>query len=191
MDYADKLREILLKLNLTQEDLANQLDSSQSSINRYLAGKGYPGGRTAGKIDALFSKVVDEPAISSVPLIGIVGAGQAIYPINDGAKEMVDAPEDAKPTTVAVRVSGDNMMPWLEDNWLIYYSEHLPPDEMVNCRCIAQLADGRLLLKTLLRGSQPGLWTLISTNAAPIEDVALHWVSPIDWIKPQYKNTQK
>lgn len=191
MNYADKLREITLKLNLTQEDLADRLDSSQSSVNRWLANKGDPGGRAAGKINALFSEILEDTVISSVPLIGIVGAGQAVYAISDGADNMVDAPEDATPDTVAVRVSGDSMMPWLEDNWLIYYSEQLPPDGMVNRRCVAQLADGRLLVKTLLRGSQPGLWTLISTNAAPIEDVALRWVSPIDWIKPQYKNTQK
>ena len=186
MTYADKLRKIVSLLDLTQEELADRLDSSQSSVNRWIAGKGDPGGRSAERINALYNEIIDGGVINQVPLIGIVGAGQAVYPINDGANDMVEAPENASKTTVAVKVTGDSMMPWLEDGWLIYYSKQLPPDEMVNRRCIIQLSDERLMVKTLLRGSQAGLWTLISTNAAPIEDVAVRWVAPIDWIKPQY-----
>lgn len=119
-----------------------------------------------------------------VPLVGYIGAGQAVYPIDEGGY-YVDAPPDATPSTVAAQVQGDSMLPAFEDGWLIYYSRHLPPEEMVNRRCVVQVGDGRLLIKTLRRGSAPGYWTLASSNAADIEDVPVEWVAPIDWIKPR------
>lgn len=41
------------------------------------------------------------------------------------------------------------------------------------------------MVKTVRRGSQSGLYTLVSLNAPDIEDVALLWAAPIDWIKPR------
>ncbi len=77
------------------------------------------------------------------------------------------------------------MLPHYEDGDIIYYSRNLPPEEMRNRRCVVKLADGRMLVKTLRRGSTDDLWTLTSTNAADIEDVLVEWVAPIDWIKPR------
>lgn len=120
-----------------------------------------------------------------VPLMGYVGAGQAVYPIDDGGSEMVEAPPEASESTVAVRIRGDSMLPAFEDGWLLYYSRHLPPQEMINRRCVVQLADGRILVKTLRRGAVQDVWTLTSTNAADIEDVVVEWAAPIDWIRPR------
>ncbi|MEP9370482.1 XRE family transcriptional regulator [Mesorhizobium sp. KR1-2] len=120
-----------------------------------------------------------------VPLMGYVGAGQAVYPIDDGGGEMAEAPPEASESTVAVRIKGDSMLPAFEDGWLLYYSRHLPPHEMINRRCVVQLADGRILVKTIRRGAAQDVWTLTSTNAADIEDVVVEWAAPIDWIRPR------
>lgn len=186
MQISSKLREIRRETGWSQEELALKLGSSQASINRWLSGKADPRGSMRDEIDALYNDVFKEQVIFKVPLIGIVGAGQAVYPINDGANDMVEAPENALDSTVAVEVRGESMLPWLEDGWLIYYSRHLPPEELVNRRAVVQLEDGRLLVKTIQHGSQSGLWSLSSTNAAPITDVAVRWAAPIDWIKPRY-----
>jgi transcriptional regulator with XRE-family HTH domain len=186
MDVIDMLREIKRETKLTQIELAEKLGSTQSTVGRWLAGSSEPTGKMRDNIKSLYSVTFNAQLIYKVPLMGFVGAGQAVYPIDSGAHEMVIAPEEARNTTVAVEIRGDSMMPWLEDGWLIYYSQQLPPGEMINRRCVAQLADGRLLVKTVMRGSQPGLWTLTSTNASTINDVAIEWVAPIDWIRPKY-----
>lgn len=56
---------------------------------------------------------------------------------------------------------------------------------MIGRRAVVRLADDRVLVKTVRRGSQSGLYTLVSLNAPDIEDVALLWAAPIDWIKPR------
>jgi len=118
--------------------------------------------------------------------VGYVGAGQAVYGIDDGGPEFVDAPPDARDDTVAVEVRGDSMFPVFEDGTLLYYSRMLPPKEMLNRRCVVHLADGRILVKTLRLGTSPSVFTLSSFNAPDMVDEVVEWTSPIEWVKPRY-----
>ena len=38
-------------------------------------------------------------------------------------------------------------------------------------------------VKILLKGSEPGLWTLISHNASAITDVPLAWAARVKWVQ--------
>lgn len=120
-----------------------------------------------------------------VKLAGFVGAGQEVYQFDEDGAGEVEAPFGAAPETLAVEVRGSSMLPLYEDGTILYYSKQLPPESMIGKRCIARLADERVLVKTLTRGSERGLWTLVSLNAPAIEDVAVIWAAPIDWIKPR------
>jgi hypothetical protein len=73
----------------------------------------------------------------------------------------------------------------LADGWIIYWSQPRPVSDMINRLAVVQLADGRIMVKTIRNGSEPGLWTLTSFNAADIVDVPADWAAPIDWIKPK------
>lgn len=125
--------------------------------------------------------------VAEVPLKGRVGAGAEVLAIDDGGNETVDAPAECSPSTVAVEVSGDSMFPAYEDRTLLYYSRLMPPEAMVNRRCVVQLASGKIFVKVLRRGSADGLWTLQSLNPLypDIVDQYVEWAAPIDWIKPR------
>jgi transcriptional regulator with XRE-family HTH domain len=131
------------------------------------------------------AEIIAEHSGGVVPKVGYVGAGQIVVPFEADESEYVEAPPDAMAGTVAVEVRGESMLPAYEDGWLIYYSRRLPPDEMLNKRAVVQLADGRILVKTVRRGSTPGYWNLGSLNAYDIEDQVIEWAAPIDWIKPR------
>ena len=45
--------------------------------------------------------------------------------------------------------------------------------------CIVQTTDGRTLVKELRRGTRDGLFTLLSRNAPPIEDVEVIWAARV------------
>jgi len=78
------------------------------------------------------------------------------------------------------------MHPAYEEGSVIFYSKHLPAQDLINRRAIVQLKDGRIFIKVLRRGSEPDLWTLQSLNPlySDIEDQEVDWAAPIDWIKP-------
>lgn len=125
-----------------------------------------------------------------VPILGYVGAGAEIYPIDDHAKgdglDHVDAgiiPEDA----VALVVRGESMYPF-EDGWVIVYRRDRDgvPATCLNRLCVVKVAkDGPMLVKKLRRGSSPNVFNLESWNAKLREDVALEWASPVLDIRPR------
>lgn len=186
VQMTDKVRALLRQPGWNQQRLAAQLGVSQSTVHRWLKGA-EPEGANRDSIAALYENALsaqdaDKP---QVQLQGYVGAGQAIYQFDEQGGGYVDAPPEYSPATVAVEVKGDSMLPLYEDGTILYYSKILTPEQMLNRRCIARLADERVLVKTIRRGSETGLFTLVSLNAPDIEDVAIEWAAPIDWIKPR------
>lgn len=128
---------------------------------------------------------------SAIPLVGYVGAGHQIHPMDDFALgaglDIVDSPPTyGEPApAVAVEVRGDSMFPVYREGDQIYYSRErdFQIEEMINRESVVQLADGRTLLKTIRRGPTPGRYSLDSYNASPIEDVEIRWAAPIIWIR--------
>jgi transcriptional regulator with XRE-family HTH domain len=134
--------------------------------------------------------VISDPA--TVPLIGHVGAGgQAEFSSGQGPFGMVDAPPRYTTKTVAVEVRGDSMPNVAEHGWLLYYDNVQRPieDSLVGAKspAVVGLADGRVLVKRVVAGSQPGLYHLLSTGSdAPIVDARILWAAKVTWIKPRW-----
>lgn len=188
-----RIKEVRTEAGLTQEGFAERLGVTRGAVGNWELGKGIKRENLVA-IAAEFGPSVDWLAAAGVkmastagmvPKVGYVGAGQEVVPFEADESEYVDAPPDSPPDTVAVEVRGASMLPAYEDGWLLYYSRRLPPHEMLNKRAVVQLADGRMLVKTVRRGTTPGYWNLASLNAYEIEDQVIEWAAPIDWIKPR------
>jgi SOS-response transcriptional repressor LexA len=128
---------------------------------------------------------------SRVPVVGYVGAGAEVYAIDDVAmggslvEDGVELPFFGVSGAVCVIVRGDSMEPAYHDGDMLIYDDRRDGDygDLINRECVVQLADGRTYVKILLRGSQPGLWTLISHNASPISDVPIAWAARVKWVQ--------
>lgn len=119
---------------------------------------------------------------SGVPVVGYIGAGAEIYPIDQGGSlDEVEAPPGVGPEAVAVIVRGDSMWPRYTDGDTIIYDQHLPAEKADRRECVIALPDGRKYVK-MVRRQPDGLWTLESHNAPPIHDAELLWAAPIRWI---------
>jgi transcriptional regulator with XRE-family HTH domain len=193
--WHERLKEAWEETGWSKAEFARRADVSYDNVVKYLAGRvDKPRGDilvrlsdALGKDDLWLEKGIDiEAPTRKVRLAGYIGAGQAVYPVDDGADDEVDAPADSPASTVAAQIRGDSMLPTFHEGWLIYWSRHKPPMEMVNQLAVVQLSDGRIMVKTIRLGSQPGLFRLTSFNAADIADVPLDWAAPIDWVKPRY-----
>lgn len=153
---------------ILQEDLAKYARRYHVSIDWLVTGKG------------------SKDDIREVKLVGKVGAGAEVYALEED-HETVEAPANANKETVAVAVQGDSMFPAYEDGTLLYYSRFLPPEDLLNKRCVVKLANEKIYVKILRKGSTDNLWTLQSLNPLypDIENQSLEWVAPIDWIRPR------
>ncbi|WP_244533062.1 XRE family transcriptional regulator [Phyllobacterium sp. CL33Tsu] len=168
---------------LLTERLTRSID--RAAVNKMLKGTRTISGEELLAIEAITGTTA--PKELHVPLKGKVGAGAAVFAIDDGGDDTVEAPADARHGTVAVQVSGDSMFPAYEEGTLLYYSKLLPPSELVNKRAVVQLADGRIFVKIVRPGMDASRWTLTSINGqyADMVDQIVEWAAPIDWIRPR------
>jgi transcriptional regulator with XRE-family HTH domain len=133
---------------------------------------------------------LDAESAKSVPIVGSVGAGAKIYPIDDHAKgqglDTADCPPGMNSEkTVAVFVKGDSMEPLLSEGWLLYYDERIfgVPEEYIGCICVVKIAsadngdEGATLVKKIKRGDKVGHYHLCSIN--PLEEPILN--KSIEW----------
>jgi phage repressor protein C with HTH and peptisase S24 domain len=123
-----------------------------------------------------------------VAIAGYIGAGAAVFPIDDHAKGagMDDVEIPPSEGVVAARVRGDSQLPVYRDNDVILYQRNgTSPAELIGVECAVQLAepDGRMLIKTIKRGPTPKTFTLTSHNASDIEGVKIEWAAPVLWVK--------
>jgi phage repressor protein C with HTH and peptisase S24 domain len=113
---------------------------------------------------------------STVPLVGVVGAGAVVIPIqsdeNAQPLDFLDYPHaDA---VWALRVRGDSQYPrYLDGEFVLFQREPTPLKSVTGKYCVVDTSDGRRLVKLVRVGTRKGVFTLYSHNAAPEEDVSL------------------
>lgn len=195
---AERIRAIRKAQGLNQTEFGERLGVTQSTVARWERGA-VPGGEHLQSIADFANTTVerlmgtDDLAASpadSVPVVGYVGAGAVVTPYDDFAKgdglSYVDRPSFVKGQVVAVEVKGDSLFPVAENGWRLVYTGDQSLDEslVLNRLCVVKLADESMMVKRVTRGSQPGRYHLVSTNAPLIEDAALLWAAPVKAIVP-------
>ena len=123
-----------------------------------------------------------------IPLVGHVGAGAEalLYSAGQGPFDEVDAPDGSTDATVAVEVRGESLGA-LFDRWLVFYDDVRDPPghREIGELCVVGLTDGRVLVKKLVRGQLPGMFTLLSNVEPPIYDVAVEWAARVTTMQPR------
>lgn len=181
---------------MTLEEVAERLGISTAQVSRLERGTSDLSGDRLGQFAALYGTTVADLLVSrptQVPLVGYIGAGAEIYPFNDaplgGGLDQVEPPPHECRALVAVEVRGDSMFPAYREGDLIYYArDGAALDEAaIGAECVVKVSDGATYVKTLMRGSRANLWTLLSYNTPPLENVAIEWAAPVLWVDKRRK----
>ncbi|KQZ49745.1 hypothetical protein ASD54_12465 [Rhizobium sp. Root149] len=189
----DKIRAIMKASGWKQMQLADHLGVSQSTVNRWLAGAEPEGHRRDAINDAYERLSVDGPASNDggwypVPIMGYVGAGAEIMPefeqVPPEGLDQVHVPFPLPDDMMALEIRGDSMLPVYKDGHVlvVYRDQKKPVAAFFGEDAAVRTSDGRRFLKTIMRGSPI---TLMSFNAAPIENVSLEWVGEIFAVIPR------
>lgn len=124
---------------------------------------------------------------SNVPVVGRIGAGAEIMPeFEQVPPEGLFEVEVMLPITsdsVAFEVDGDSMYPRYDPgDIVICLREGTHIENAIGREVAVRTSDGRRYLKRIVRGSEPGVYNLLSHNAEPILGVRPEWVSLIDHV---------
>lgn len=127
---------------------------------------------------------LDGAVDSTVPLVGYIGAGSEILPefeqVPPEGLDQIDVPFPLPGDMIALEVRGDSMLPVYKDGHvlIVYREQKRPLSAFFGEEAAVRTSDGRRFLKTIMKGNN-GFVTLMSFNAAPIENVHLEWVGEI------------
>lgn len=130
--------------------------------------------------DSVYESRVQQP---QVPVVGQVGAGAEVFPVDDHAKgdglEMVDCPINMNPRkTIALQVVGESMEPLISQGFLLFYDErhYGVPADYLGKICVVKIVEGPTLVKRIKRGSATGRYRLICINPAENEiEAEIEW----------------
>ena len=194
--WKDRLRKALQAKSLTMKAASKAANLGETYVRDILERDRAP---TVDKLSSLASVLGvsvgyllgESHEHATIPIVGKAAAsadGQIQYANGDGYLGETDVPEGATEDSVAIEVEGYSMG-FLADGALIYYTDrHDPPaDDMLGLIVIVGLDDDRVLLKKLLRGSQPGLFDLESINGPTLRDQQVQWAAHIDCIVPPWR----
>lgn len=188
MGIGERIREARKAAGLTQVQLAEQIGCKQTDVFRIETGEVSHSKYLAPILKALN---LSETTGATVQVVGYVGAGAEVLAIDDHAKgagiEEIEAPPGMI-NGIALIVRGNSMEPKYSDGEILFIEKTLYSIEsLIGENCYVQTADGRSFVKKLHYGSRPGMFTLVSYNAPPIENVAIERAYPIAFTKPKYR----
>ncbi len=205
MKYPNRIKEIRDERGLSQEQLADRLNTSRGQV--YQLEKGLRKlshdwmVRLSKALHCDPEDFIKNSTNKIIPILGYIGAGEEVFPVddlplissalreNDVSQincEFVETPPGSSSSgMVALRVKGDSMEPFLSENTIIYYNAVIRRnfDEYLNSLVVAKLKDGHVYLKKLKRGFGYGKYNLLSYNAKMIENVEMEWCAKIVFVK--------
>jgi len=187
MSLGQKIRAAREAAELSQAQLGKACSCSQQIIDNLESGKTL-NSKYLSAITEYLELTPPRVTETIIPVVGYIGAGAVVWPIDDNELgngiDEIDAPPGVT-SGIALKIRGDSMYPKFDPGDIVVCESK--PREMVNLLnkvCYVKLADGRAYLKILRRGSVPGRWSLHSHNAPPIEDVEIDQAYQVVWVKP-------
>lgn len=139
--------------------------------------------KLAGALDVDLGELLTAPRVI---VAGYIGAGGEVVYDDLGYDEGVLRPPGITGSVVALEVRGDSMLPKYKNGDIIYIQRNvdgLLPD-YIGEDCAVRLTTGETYIKQLMHGSEGERFTLLSLNAAPIENVEIEWATPVLFIMP-------
>lgn len=167
----DWLKNEMAELGLTQRELAGRIGMTEQMFTNVMAGRRLFKASEVDQIRRVFGYTLPEDRPRTIAVAGHVGAGDHVQLVDDYAKGAglyhIKRPEWLPPRGIcAAVVDGSSAEPWALEGDIIFWSrDHLGVSQFDLGRpVVAELADGRIMLKRLASGTRPGLWSLLSIN---------------------------
>lgn len=163
--------------SLTADSLQRLAKAAGATVDDLLGGKPPEAQKQAPERAAPSQKPTSGGEVAVRWLVGIYGKlfhmdQETVVPRPVGIPPGVDA--------VAARVDGDGLHP-IPSDWLVFFeAAPKPPEQVIGKLCVVRMRGGQQpMIREIRRGSQPGLYTLLSWGASPLENVEVLEAHPV------------
>jgi transcriptional regulator with XRE-family HTH domain len=172
--FGARLRALRLDREMSQVELARRIGRHQTAIGPYERGEYAPPPTIVERLAAsletspeflLFGR---EPGRSSLPLLGRIAAGGMLVDAGEGARPL----RLADSRLVAVLVEDEAMAPLLRPGQIaLVAAASGAPAALLGREALAELGDGRTLLRRLFPGATAGRFDLAAQAAPTLRDM--------------------
>lgn len=182
------LRNQMIAHDMTQRELADKIGMTEQMFSNVVAGRRLFKAVEADAMRRLFGYSLPEDAPASIAVAGRVGAGDDVFLADDYAKGdgmyHIARPQwVAGSKIVAAEIQGQSASPWALPGDIIFWRRHEVTvfEQDLGRAVIAELEDGRILLKKLGASEKRGHFSLYSINPSHpnILDVKLVWAARV------------
>lgn len=164
---ANRIKEVRAMADLTQTELATLIGISQQQVAKLETGKQRLSSEMAVSIARALCvglhDIIPTGERPLVPFVGRVSAGGMVQPFpqtSDRPRPPLEAPPLTQEGSVALEVLGDGLFPAYRSGDVLILDPPEAPREAVREECCVTLADGRMLLRRVMPGSE-GRFSLI------------------------------
>ncbi|MDB5415081.1 MAG: family transcriptional regulator [Rubritepida sp.] len=186
-DMHNRIKALRKASGMSQQDLADRISVDKSTIWRYESGTMELFPKAFVEMAKYLGLSAPEQLLSSFPepvrLFGNVGAGAEVIPLDEETIWLDGPPGLIDP--IAAEVIGKSMLPVYRPNDILFFNRRTRvDDDVIGEDCMVKVADGRILVKRVLRGLARGHYRLFSYDTQEeSEDLALDWATPVEWVK--------
>lgn len=190
MHWSERLERVRKQRHWTQKELAQRAGVEYASLRKYAQGEIH---RPRGDIVKHLAKALgvsplwlehgEGPPTNAIAIVGEVGAGETFYPADTGTIDELTL-DFARLDLIAVTIRGSSGLPVYRPGEVVVCSRAAGQSEagFLNTDCILMTREGAGYLKRPVRGSKPGLYSLLSYNAPTIDDVVVDWAAPVVFV---------
>ena len=163
--------------SLTADSLQKLAKAADATVDEILIGK------VDGPTVKVRSKEETAPITTSrgdVPLRWLVGVYGKMFAMEKAMT--VPRPVGVPPgvEAVAARVDGDGLHP-IPSGWMVFFEAAAKqPEEVIGKLCVVRIRGAQQpMIREVRRGATPGLYTLLSWSASPLEEVEVVEAHPV------------
>lgn len=184
----DWIRQQLAIAGKTQSDLGAAIGLTGVQVNKVLQGTRGLKVQEADAIRRFFGYELPEERPATVAVTGRVGAGDQVLLADDYAKGAglfhIQRPSWIPSSgVVSAQIEGSSAEPWALSGDIIFWRRNAMAvlTEDLGRPVVAELEDGRVMLKRLASGTEPGAWSLLSISPTHpnLMNVRLKWAARV------------
>lgn len=172
----------------SQKDLADWLGISEQKVSHIFTGRRKVQAHELDQIRRFFGYTLPEDARPPLAVVGKVAAGDHVQ-LSDDYEKGAGLYHIERPAWVpdhgvaAAEISGSSAEPFAFEGDIIFWRREAMGvlEQDLGRPVIAELADGRVMMKRLANSAKDGCWSLLSINPSHpnLIDVELRWASRI------------
>lgn len=184
----DWLRNQMELRGLTQRELALSIGMTEQMFTNVMVGRRVFKAREVDAIRRAFGYSLPEDRPLDIAVAGKVGAGDHVQLFDDhekgGGLYHIVRPEWVPAHgVVAAEIEGASAEPWALSGDIVFWRRDAIAvlDADLGRPVVAELADGRVVLKRLANGNEIGKWSLLSINPTHpnMLNVELKWAARV------------